>query len=334
MEDVMPQDGARLIQDAIANLGWPADVSALVNEVHRLNIGLPCEDEFSTVCAWLGKCQLLHKLDQQQVPVTSRREFQVPDLLAKFSTQCANSPVLIEVKSNKNKVLSFKPDYLQRLNNYAELLGFPLLIAWKFHGLWTLFEVKHLRRATRNLNISLSKAMQENLLGILVGDLAYKIGPGAGVHLRLRKDKLVKQDTTAHGHTQEWVMTIDDVSFTDYEGNIRSDLNAEVTSLFTTWATDEREDHEESHIYMRFVAGDEGLQFAHAALVHLLNWELPHTERPHWRALLRKEPVITNISNFSAALNKALQQKVVSHIFQMQPHSVPDFMKEVVGNSD
>jgi hypothetical protein len=33
------------------------------------DIGLPVEDEFSVACAWLGKCQLLHKLDQHQVPI-------------------------------------------------------------------------------------------------------------------------------------------------------------------------------------------------------------------------------------------------------------------------
>src|SRR5450830_924844 len=115
MEDkkTMPVDGARLIQDVLAELGWDADAATVADGVRRLDIGLPVEDEFSVVCAWLGKCQLLHKLDQHQVPIVSKQEFQVPDLLAKFSTQSSKSPILIEVKSKKDQVLSFKPEYMK-----------------------------------------------------------------------------------------------------------------------------------------------------------------------------------------------------------------------------
>lgn len=51
----MPHDGERLIQDALAELGWNADPSRVANHVRRLNIGLPAEDEFSMICAWLGR---------------------------------------------------------------------------------------------------------------------------------------------------------------------------------------------------------------------------------------------------------------------------------------
>jgi hypothetical protein len=109
----MPIDGARLIQEVLAELGWFANAATVADDVRRLNIGLPLEDEFSVICAWLGKCQLLHKLDQQQVPIASRQEFQVPDLLARFSTQASKPPVLIEVKSKAAAQLSFKPDSLK-----------------------------------------------------------------------------------------------------------------------------------------------------------------------------------------------------------------------------
>src|SRR5688572_29807427 len=56
-----PPDLPRLIQDVLAELGYDADAVAVAERVRRLDIGLPVEDEFSVVCAWLGKCQLLHK---------------------------------------------------------------------------------------------------------------------------------------------------------------------------------------------------------------------------------------------------------------------------------
>jgi Holliday junction resolvase len=243
----------------------------------------------------------------------------VPDLLARFSTQTNKSPVLIEVKSKKDKVLSFTPEYMGRLVNYADLMDMPLLVAWKFHGLWTLFEVHHMKKADKNFNIALETAMQENLLGVLAGDVAYKIGAGAGLHLRFRKDRLLGTEKAEDGYTEQWAMTIDDVGFTDREGARRTDLDGEVQSLFSAWDLEDKEEHTDTHIHMHFVAGSEGIQFAHTALVHLLSWESPHEDRPHWRGLLRKEQVTANVASFSTALNTAFRQKVVSHIFHMQP---------------
>jgi len=331
---VAPPDLPRLIQDALAELGYDADATAVAERVRRLDIGLPVEDEFSVVCAWLGKCQLLHKLDQHQVPIASKHYFQVPDLLAKFSTQTGKAPVLIEVKSKNDKQLSFKPDYLKRLQNYADLVDMPLLVAWKFHSVWMLFEARHMKKANKNYNITLNTAMQENLLGVLAGDVAYKIGSGAGVHLRFRKDKLLGIEKTDDGYSEQWAMTIDDVSFTDHEGARRTELDADVQSLFAAWDLENKEEHTDSHIYLHFVAGAEGMQFAHTALVRLLNWESPHDDRPHWRGLLRKEHVSANVVNFSAALNAAFQQKVVSHVFHLQPHAMPDFLQQPFAAAD
>lgn len=329
-----PPDLPRLIQDVLAELGYEADAEAVAERVRRLDIGLPVEDEFSVVCAWLGKCQLLHKLDQHQVPIASKQEFQVPDLLAKFSTQTSKSPVLIEVKSKKDKLLSFKPEYMGRLQNYADLVGMPLLVAWKFHSVWMLFEVRHMKKADKNFNITLDTAMRENLLGVLAGDVAYKIGAGAGVHLRFRKDKLLGTEKTDDGYAEQWAMTIDDVSFTDREGARRTDLDGEVQSLFTAWDLEDKEEHTDSHVHLHFVAGEDGMQFAHTALVRLLSWESPHDDRPHWRGLLRKEQVTANVASFSAALDRAFRQKVVSHIFSFQPHTTPEFCPRPSGSDN
>lgn len=330
-----PPDLPRLIQDALAELGYDTNAAEVAEKVRRLDIGLPVEDEFSVLCTWLGKCRLLHKLDQHQVPITSKKEFQVPDLLARFSTQTSTSPVLIEVKSKQDKNLSFKSEYMHRLQNYADLVGMPLLVAWKFRGMWMLFEVGHMKKANKNFNISLQTAMRENLLGVLAGDVAYKIGAGAGVHLRFRKDKLCSVEKTEDGYSEQWEMTVDDVGFTDREGARRTDLDAEVQSLFTAWNLEEKEEHTESHIHMHFVAGEAGMQFAHMALVHLLNWESPKNDRPHWRRILQKEKVTANLENFSAALDVALKQKVVSHIFKFMPHAMPAFLPPInLGNSN
>jgi len=103
-------------------------------------------------------------------------------------------------------------------------------------------------------------------------------------------------------------------------------MDSEIQSLFTAWDLEDLEEHTETHVHVRFVAGKECIQFTHTALVHLLNWESPHVERPHWRSLLRKEQVTTNAANFADTLDAVFRQKVVSHILHVQPHVMPNFL--------
>lgn len=322
----MPDDGARLIQDAIAELGWSADAESVAERVRRLDIGLPVEDEFSVICAWLGRCELLHKLDQHQVPSRSTEKFQVPDILARFSTQTNNSPILIEVKSKQAKTLSFKPNYLQCLMAYATLVGMPLLIAWKFHNLWTLFEVKHLVKTDKNFNISIQTALRENLLGVVAGDVAYTVGAGAGVHIRIRKDELIKITPTEDGRTESWRMVVDQVTFTNYQGERIEKLDTSVQALFTSWELEETEEHSDTHIHIHSVAGQDGVQFAYTAMQRQLAFEGRQDGRPHWRALLRKGQVTASLADFSSALEAGFERKIVSHILHQRPITMPDFV--------
>lgn len=110
-----PDDTDRLIQDVLAELGWASDARRIADKVRQLDRGLPAEDEFMAVCAWLGQTRLIHKLDQHQSPPASRETYQVPDLLADFQS---SGPVLIEVKVKRSQTLSFTPEYLGRLNAY------------------------------------------------------------------------------------------------------------------------------------------------------------------------------------------------------------------------
>jgi hypothetical protein len=139
----------------LTQLGWEADPQRLAAHLQRLNQGLPREDEFSVVCSWLGKCEVIHKLDQQQMPNASKEQYQVPDLFGAFRIDAGRVPVLVEVKSSKDNVLSFRPDYVAKLKAYADLVKLPLLIAWKHFGMWTLFELSHMWRAQSNFNIDL-----------------------------------------------------------------------------------------------------------------------------------------------------------------------------------
>lgn len=317
-------DGERLIQEVLTELGWDADAKTVAEQVRRLDLGLPAEDQFIAVCAWLGKAQLVHKLDQQQAPLKSRNAYQVPDLLAHFDDA---GPLLIEVKSKTKQTLSFTPDYLERLKAYAKLVNMPLLIAWKQHGIWALFEARHFAKARKNFNITFGEAMKENLLGVLAGDVAYKIASGAGIHLRCKKEELLTVEEEGGTVTEQWQMRIDKVGFTVAGSEPAENLDPEVTTLFTTWDLAERQSHSDTHVEFHFVAGDDdGMMFGHMALTHLLNWTLPQGATINWRHAIRRDAVVSNMANFAHALGRGLDQKIVRIILHQQPKSWPDFL--------
>jgi len=317
-------DSDRLIQEVLSELGWDEDPKKIANKVKQLDRGLPAEDEFTAICSWLGKARLVHKLDQHQAPAESRDLYQVPDLLVEFAH---TGPVLIEVKSKTKQTLSFRPNYLERLDAYAQLLNMPLLIAWKHHGIWVLFERRHLAKAQKNFNISFGEAMKENLLGILAGDVAYKIASGAGIHIRCKKEELISQEENDGTVTEQWQMRIDKVGFMISGGEPVDHLDPDVTTLFTTWDLSEQQSHSDTHIHMHFVAGDDdGMMFGHMALTHLLNWTLPQDAAINWRHAIRRESVVSKMTNFRQALQRAMEQKIVRLILHQQPQTWPDFL--------
>ena len=317
-------DSDRLIQEVLSELGWDDDYKKIAEHVRRLDSGLPVEDEFIAICSWLGKTSLIHKLDQHQAPAASRDHYQVPDLLVKFENI---GPVLIEVKSKAKRTLSFTPRYLNRLNAYARLLNMPLLIAWKHHGIWVLFEVTRLIKARTNFNITHGEAMQENLLGVLAGDVAYKIASGAGLSLRCKKEHLVSREEIDGTVTEQWQMRIDEVGFMVSGGKPVDHLDADVTTLFTTWDLSERQLHSDTHIDLRFIADDDdSMMFGHMALTHLLHWSLPRGATVNWRHAIRRDAVVSNMTNFRRALNSGLEQKVVHLILNQQPQTWPEFL--------
>src|SRR5262245_61025507 len=106
-----------LMAEALQQLGLSADPKAFADRVRRLDLGLSAEDEFSVLLTWLGRCRLVHKLDQLQRPSDSRTRWFVPDLLAVFDYCGTDLPTLIEVKTtlfNKN-TLSWSVAYRERI---------------------------------------------------------------------------------------------------------------------------------------------------------------------------------------------------------------------------
>ena len=68
------------------------------------------------------------------------------------------------------------------------------------------------------------------------------------------------------------------------------------------------------------------MMFGHMALSHLLDWTLSQEISLNWRHTIRHDTVVINMTNFSQALERVLEQKVVRIILDQQPQSWSDFM--------
>ncbi|MGT3280666.1 hypothetical protein [Yersinia enterocolitica] len=324
-----PSDLERLIHESLEQLGWEADATAIAERVNRLNIGLPLEDEFSIICGWLGQCNLVHKLDQQQYPTTSNDKFQVPDLLANFDARGAgNITVLIEVKSCKGNVLSFRPDYVSRLRAYGQLLGLPILIAWRKFGIWSLVDLDVFTKATKNFNLNFNDAMRNSLMSKLLGDFSYTPQVNSGVHISFKKEKLIEAIKTDEGIQENWNMVVDDVYFTNGKNEQLRELSTIAQQLFHSWDITSTETHSDSHVVMHNTINEESAMFAHMALTRLLSFH-GREDNVHWRHHLRHDAAISSVLDFRSGIEENLKAGIIKYIFDIEPVNVPSFFNVI-----
>ena len=318
---------ARLLHEAIQQLGWSADPSRLVDRVRRLDFGLPAEDEFMHLLCWLGKCTLIHKLDQGQFPIASKASYQVPDLLASFDTEAGPKVVLIEVKvSNKNKLV-WKPDYLHRLKQYSSLLSLPLLIAWKFHCWWFLVDIECFVIAKTNYHLKIETAGKNNLLSCLAGDFGYVMKPNVGLHFIMRMKHLIgKTEEEGKGQVEHWTAKIQEAYFTDSSGRKSTHLPSGLWPLFIA-SGPERCDREEGNLahHSYVISGDQGMVFAHGALPVLINFQ-QKDDKVHWRKQLIEHKYPVGIDQFYQASQEGIKENFVQYVLHIRPSKLPAFL--------
>jgi len=231
-------------------------------------------------------------------------------------------PVLIEVKSKRDVTLSWRPDYIAALNRYASHVRLPLLVAWKHHTFWTLFETQHFSPATRNLNVSFEKAMQESLLGVLGGDFSFCFRKGAAMNVKMRKLRKTKKG---------FDVVIEDAYFSDPDGNRAKDENTKgVMLLFMCIQDDVELEETKDTLLQRFVIrSSEEAEFAHRALVKILEAFKGGRRSLLWRQVLKQ----TNLPLMAAggpkeAASRALKAGLLQYGLDPHPHTMPSFMTQ------
>ena len=64
---------------------------------------------------------------------------------------------------------------MNQLLRFAETVNLPVLVAWKFRGLWMLVDVTHFEKRITAYHLSWEIAMRENLMGILFGETVVEL---------------------------------------------------------------------------------------------------------------------------------------------------------------
>jgi len=341
---------ARLAFEAIEQLYPNISVTSedFIKKLKQLERGLPVEDEFAMLVSWLGKCKLIHKLGQEQYPISSKILYQVPDFFAVFEYKGRDIPTLIEVKTTKDLLLSWSSKYMGKIRRYADLLNLPLLIAWKFCPLddsnwayWSLFDVNAFTKPREAYKITLKIASRESILGELAGDFFLDIKAGVGLHIQMElireSEDWQKMRETGHffGATRGF--------WTDGNGNeIKFDdvhLSPELLAVLECvppLSESSREDTT-STITWSFTLSEDYLLPAHRMLPILLTEALTpealgvENDEFRWRSILEKGHSIVPAREIANIAEQGVNHRIMNMIFHQIPETMPSFLNDKPG---
>ena len=323
---------AGMIYQALETMGWQGDKDDIVKRVERMRLGMPAEDEFATVIAWLSRCRLVHRLDQFQIPPESKSRYQVPDLLAIFDVNGREIPVLIEVKKTDKTKLAWPSAYWNELHSYGRSLGLPVLVAWNFHGIWTLCEISHFRKCEKQYRLPVKKAVQENLLGVLAGDFGYVMQPGVGLTIIASKEALLAvEPEPSGGRTERWRLVIREAYYSNKNGQRTNKLPEGLWPLFLAGEMESIDEITDSEVMQRFViAEDAGIQFASRALGALVAFMMPDGEKISWRKVMESGgPHISPSEIMRNAIQRGIELGYVRYGMDQVPQTNPEFLQNL-----
>jgi Holliday junction resolvase len=311
-------DKARKIREAITQLGWDIEITALIERVKQFDSGLVHEDEFFYILNWSNKCSLIHKLDQfQPPPQTQKKEYIIPDLHVIFDVNGVKKPYYIEVKTSKDNHLNWTEKYYQGLQNYSEINQIPILIAWKWKtfDIWTLFELKHFKKSITNYKIDLETAHIENLMSKLVGD--YMVFPyeNFGFHIKFKKLRVVKKED----NETSFDVVIDSIYCSGDSGIETKEIDKGILALLFSLPLEEKVEETDSHLIYSFVPSPNKSSFAQVIPTRLTQ-AFAKTD-VNWMQLIREKNFPISYDSLLDSLKAGIDKKVIRNIIFYVPRS-------------
>lgn len=318
-------NAAHAVVRAAEALNWEfSDFDAFMRRAQHIEYGLSAEIEFATVLRWLGKCKFVHRLNDDSLSDASFNDVLAPDLLAIFEDRGCRLCTLIEVKTGAAHQLKFTLAYMKKLKAYAEIVGQPLLVAWRPHnlGFWILFDPCIAELRGGDLVVSLDLAIKNDLMGQIAGD--FSVVPEENAGLRIVAKRIGEKENTEKGYKAIYEIT--DAYFHDSSGG-RSLKLSNAIATFLIAASEYSEEIEDERIVRAFTATS-GMAKAQMILRVAVGFALKDDERIHWKAVGKDLDAILSCSELLAETQQSFGTYVRYVLFQ-QPQITPTFVPSV-----
>jgi hypothetical protein len=324
---------AKLLHKVISAVGWAGKPEEIAEKVKQLERGLPAEDQFAALCVWMGKCSLIHKLEQEQFPNFSREEYQVPDFLSVFDLQAKRIPTLIEVKKTSGIELEpFGSKYYSKLTNYAKLMALPLLIAWYIEdlNLWCLFDIERMQKKNSAFHIDFHTATNNSLLGAIFNDVIFRIKPGLKIQFILRKDAGTEIRDPTTGKLKQFSGVLEEIAYLNpSDKKIITDplLSKFLELLFYAVDNDSNDSEDEKYVTINFYTTKEENLFAHQLLgVMAFGTAIMRDTPPTWVQVLRGNSFQMDYQSVRNALSAGVKEGAFGMILRQNPVIRPAFL--------
>jgi hypothetical protein len=306
---------ARLLQRVFLELGWNADPVKIRNRIAALHGGLIQEDEFIYLLHWLKNVSLVHKLDQSTLPKQSKNDFTIPDLSVFIDIDGMPRPFLIEIKTSQDSKLSWSKKYYNGLKRYGELMGVPVLVAWKWSKFehWTLFRLEDMEQRSPggNFKIDLGPAYIRNLMSVYFRDYFVVLPAETSLVLKLKKD--IPEPTDPN--TREGTLAA--IYWTDRNGKELYVHNHGIMALFFSLPVVASITEDAEHFYYRLSPSPNKNLFAHT--IPILLTEAFSDQQVNWLEKVRKSDFFIAYDDLLADLTKAFEEGTLDYIFFWKP---------------
>jgi Holliday junction resolvase len=317
---------AYLLYPEVWTAGSDVDIQSLADKIRGIRRGLLPEDEFAVTAAWLGNCEAIHRIDQTPLPVPSTHErMRAPDFIAFPIINGRPTPVLIEVKvRSKEAKIDWSESYLRSLQKFAELLGVPLLVAWKFQNLWMLVEAEHFEKNVSGYRLTFEKAATEDLMSALFGDV--RIILNETVELIIDFEVLDEIEGTADDLFPEGNFHTKIVGAGFYRAGQKIDYPPEyfVLRLAAPDETEFRRTGKQAFSNVYRLAADH--MFSLSRVLYAIESFGASDEEPDWHQILARGKFGSSGVQMRDFLEKGIEAGFIRYVLDVVPQTRPSFL--------
>lgn len=298
-----------------------SSAESLSERIRGIQKGLSHETEFAAIVSWLGNCQAIFKIDNDPSTIRPESRLKAPDFIAFPTVSGRPVPVLIEVKARDQNQLNWSEKYLSSLAKFAELMGLPLLIAWKYKGFWLLIEHSHFDRNVTAFRLTLEKGFKEDLMSMLFKDIRIVLNPKFQffIDFDILDPPMDREDSLL----QQFQARITDVGYS-FEGKEIEQKRGYLHLLLS--AADEGRLVRTGARQVRQIFQPTEDSFFPISRAFIAEMTLSRDGDLDWHEVLRRRPIAVSGEEYRSILSQAVHDGIVLRWFDISPNTPPSFL--------